>query len=95
MPRSEMSSAVSLLPEQLGKGDFLPLHVTGIGKIDSISVGVTPGEDAASWGRADRSGCIEAIKAHSGIRHFVEVRGLNCGVPVKSSIPPTEIIAHY
>ncbi len=95
VPLPKVPGAVSFFPEQLGKGDFLALHVSGIGKIDSIAVGMAPGEHAApGWG-TDRSCRIEAVKAQPGSSHPVQVRGLDYGVSVKTGIPPAEVIAHH
>ena len=97
MPLAEVSGGVAFYLQGFGQGDFFLRQVLLV-RPRGIVYTYPPIAASCHAGRpgrtANRSTRIEAIEAHAGLGHLVEVRGLDLGMSVVADIAPSLVIRH-
>jgi len=94
VPFAKVAGFVILRFEHFGDGDFALAHACGVGGEDAEAERVSPGETAATSGRAEGGGGVEAIKFGAVGRHGVEMGRFEIGVTIEADIAPALFITH-
>ena len=94
VPLAVMAGGVALGFQDFRQADFLFSQVAFVRRPNPVAIRMAAGEHGAAGGRADRRARIETIEAQAGLRHCVEVGGLDDRVAVEARIAPAQVVGH-